>query len=415
MKRFSPILFNCNNGIQPKMKISFRVAVFISVFCMTFTSEGQSPDLVESDEQPVTVFDKPVDFTGWKGEVLSPQSLAEIRIGLFLPYDPSEPVAGPILKAVDMAIAEFNSAGGFYGIPFRLKTRWSYNPWGAGSKEMIKLVYEDSVWAVIGSMDGAATHIAQQIVTKARVPLLSPISADPTLTYIRVPWIFRLPPDFEIQAKIIAQQGIEKASLKNVGLLTSTDHDGRTFADEMRIQLNNIQVTPIFHLEVSDIKPDIFELNRYLITYDMDGIIMYLPPAILKALLRDLQTENRKVTVVIPWIPGLLIDELLKEFRGKIFYIQPFSQSGNLAYAAFAENFFQQYGVNPPPEAAYTYDAIKMLICSLFKSGLNRSKLRDELSRIGTFQGVTGKIFWDNAGGNQTEPILNYLPGSQNK
>ena len=113
-------------------------------------------------------------------------------------------------NAADLAIQEINSSGGYKGLPYKLVKRWSQDPWGAGSKEMIKLIYEDSVWAVIGSQNGENSHIAEQIVTKSFLPLISPLSADPTLNYIGIPWIFRLTPDFKSQAKLIINDGIKK-------------------------------------------------------------------------------------------------------------------------------------------------------------------------------------------------------------
>ena len=391
-----------------------RLLIFISILvhCQISWSQSPSSESMNSGESVISVFDKPVEFGGWKGEVITPGNLTEIKIGLFMPFDRNEPVAGPILQAAELAISEFNSSGGYYGVPFRLKTRWSYDPWRSGAREMIKLVYEDSVWAVIGSLDGTTTHIAQQIITKARVPLLSPISADPTLTYVRIPWIFRLPPDFEIQSSVICQQGIQRTSIKKVGLVTSVDHDGRTFAREMIQQLWKSEISPVFHFEIFPTKMDITELLRHLNSYDVEAMIWYLPPGYIKELMSRLAVCSSSTTIIIPWIVGVNIEELSELYPGTIFSLQPFSLISDSGYSLFDEKYCRCYGIHPPAAAAYTYDAIQLLVLSMFKSGLNRSRLRDELAGIGTFEGVTGKICWDNGGGNITEPLLKILPGT---
>ena len=382
------------------------LVAFSSVIWIVLLSQGQPATDDVSRESTISVFDKPVEFNGWKGEVTFPGKLSAINIGLFFPYDPADPLAGPILQAAEMAITEFNSAGGYYGVPFQLKARWSYNPWGAGSKEMIKLVYEDSVWAVIGSLDGTATHIAQQIITKARVPLLSPVSADPTLNYIRIPWIFRLPPDFAVQSKVIAEQGIAAASLKKIGLLTSTDHDGRIFSKEMIACLRNIQVTPYFHFEISSSGLDINELILRLNSYEIEALVIYLPPSVIRTIIARFQKSGRDLTIILPWIPGMKTVEIADLYDGDLYSIQAFSESANAQYAIFTDAFLHRYGMHPPPDAAYTYDAVRLLVHALFKSGLNRSLLREEITFIGTYQGVTGTICWDNGGGNRVEPLL---------
>ena len=159
-------------------------------------AEGQTTAQKDSLQNPKSVLDSPVEFSGWKGNSQTAKMINECRIGFFLPSAKLNRSGQSLLNAANMAIDEINSSKEYTAVPYKLINRWSSDPWGAGSKEMIKLVYVDSVLAVVGSIDGDATHIAEQITTKARLPLLSPISADPTLTYIRIPWIFRLPPDF---------------------------------------------------------------------------------------------------------------------------------------------------------------------------------------------------------------------------
>jgi len=371
--------------------------------------KGQSLNKTDTSEKPISVFDKPVDFSGWQGDILNPEELSEIRIGLFMPNDRTNPTALPILNSAHLAISESNAAGGFYGIPFRLVERWAYDPWGAGSKEMIKMVYQDSVWAVIGSLDGNTTHIAEQIVTKAWLPLLSPVSSDPTLTYIRIPWMFRLSPDYKSQAKVIVNRGIRVQSLKKVGLITDADHDGRIFAKEIIAALKSELDHPLFHFEVPVSNSNFNEITQRAITFKVDGMIIYLQRGDVTKLLSQLQKNDCSISVFLPWIPGLDIENLSKVYDGPTYFVEPFLHSDSPVYASFKQNYHQRYGTFPPPSAAYTYDAVHLLVRSLNESGLNRSRLRDAIAQIDNYHGVTGKISWDNGGGNQALPILRSL------
>ena len=76
--------------------------------------------------------------------------------------------------------------------------------------------YRSNVFAipVIGGPDGETTHVAQQVATKAHLPLISPVSSDPSLTHTRVPWIFRLPPDDSVQAEELMAKGLGPRNLK---------------------------------------------------------------------------------------------------------------------------------------------------------------------------------------------------------
>jgi len=364
-------------------------------------------EIVQSDI--ISVYDKPLEFTGWHGPVSSGLELDAIKIGLFAPDEPSHPLGSSITDAANLAIEEANRNGGYSGIPFSIITRWSDDPWGSGSKEMVKLVYEDKVWAVIGSLDGESSHIAEQIVTKAWLPLISSISSDPTLNYIRIPWMFRLPPDDEAQAKIIYKQGIQTNDLYRLGIITSANHDGHIFADEMINILENNHCPPIFHFHVPVRAAQFKDLARKVLKFNPDGIILDLPATEVYSLLSEFHSLRCHFYIMMPWIPGLMRTKCLKIYWGKIYTIQPFLRSSNPIRSKFEDKYYKKYERKPTPAAAYTYDAVKLIINSLKKSGLNRSKLRDELSKLENFQGVTGKILWDNCGGNTGKPVLKLI------
>ena len=379
--------------------------------CQTLGPTAQARQPNEPRSKP-SVLDTPVEFVGSRGPTGNPEFLDEIRIGLFAPDEGTSRVGGHVIEGASLAIEQINATGGFDGVPLRLIRRWDDDPWRGGSKEMIKLVYEDSVWAVIGSVSGDATHVAEQVVTKAWLPLMSPVSADPTLTYIRIPWMFRLPPDDEKQAVVIVRDGIEANSLSSVGLITSTDHDGRIFGEEMLERMSAAQAPPSFHLQVSMSNPDLNEIAQRVCLFESDGVIVRLPVDAVLELLDSFKLNGLRVPVLIPWIPGLRPADLRGRHDGAILYVAPFSDADNPAFAAFASSYQERYGAKPSPSAAYTFDAVNMLVQSLREGGLNRAGIRDAIADASGYVGVTGPILWDNAGGNRAEPVLVVLPGA---
>jgi branched-chain amino acid transport system substrate-binding protein len=368
--------------------------------------ESQIIDGPDSLKIQRSVHDSPTEFSGWKGDTYDLNRITEIRIGLFLPADSLDHLGKSLINSANLAIDDINARGGYDGIPFRLFKRWSLDPWGAGSKEMIKLVYQDSVLAVIGSIDGDATHIAEQIVTKARLPLLSPISADPTLTYIRIPWIFRLPPDYGSQAEVLFNHEFNFERMKKIGLITANNHDGRIFAKALHDVLKNKQISPVFHFEVSKSDLDFPSIVQRIISFDPQSIIICLSTDNIVKLLPGLGDYKQEMDVFIPWIPGLNYNILGKYYRGDIHYIEPFLRTSNPAYEKFDNKYYKRYGSKPTFGAAYTYDALHILFHALQKTGPNRAKLRDAIAGIKEYEGVTGKITWDNGGGNVARPVL---------
>ena len=135
-----------------------------------------------------------LDYAGPRTADEIPDDLTEVAIGWFGPADPAHPLHGDLWTAAPLAVEEANRAGGWNGLPFRLLPRWSENVWGSGVSQVARMVYEDRVWAILGSVDGAATHLAEQIVAKARLPLVSPVSTDESVNLAGVPWMFSLAP-----------------------------------------------------------------------------------------------------------------------------------------------------------------------------------------------------------------------------
>lgn len=349
------------------------------------------------------VLDTPVEFAGWRGATLPSTGVREVRIGLFAPD------TGDASMGARLAIELRNAGGGLRGTPLRLVERWSDDPWRGGAREMVRLVYEDSVWAVLGSVTGDATHVAEQVATKARVPLLAPVSADPTLTYIRIPWIFRLPPDDASQADLIVRDGVSARALSRVGLITSSDHDGRIFADEVRNRLAAAGTTAAFHFEIPR-HGDLAELAGRARSFAPAAVIARVPPADMPGLLAALTRAGVRAPLLVPWIPGLAPSVLTDHYAGDVLVVRPFRDVLDPAAAAFERAYRARYGVPPTPAAAYGYDAVNLVADALETSGLNRAALRDAIAARSGTVGASGMISWDHGGGNRVEPVLLLVP-----
>ena len=382
------------------LKIPFTI-ILITGVC------GQSIQAQNSASPPYKhMSEDPVKFSGWAGELYNGPPLTEIRLGFFFPDSPDDPVGRAILNGASLAILEANQSGGYQGIPFRLIHRWANDPWKSGSNEIIKLAYQDQVWAIIGSIDGTSSHIAEQIVTKIRLTLLSPVSSDPTLTHIRIPWIFRLPPDERSQAENLIREGILPLAIKKIGLITSTDHDGRIASGELHKALACEELNPVFHFQISPQEVNYQSIARRSASFKPEGIVLRLPIEQIVETLHSLQEENLNCPLFLPWIPGLYEEVLEKHYTGKIVRVQPFPiDQNNSTYLSFLNSYLRHFGNRPNPSAAYSYDAVKLLTQCLNISGLNRVKLRNAVAVI-DYEGVTGRIVWDYGGGNITQPVI---------
>jgi len=67
----------------------------------------------------------------------------------------------------------------------------------------------------------------------------------------------------------------------------------------------------------------------------------------------------------------------------------------------FAARFRQATGAAPSRVASETYDAVALTMRALQRAGPNRARVRDEFAKASSYDGVSGKIFFDREGNNR--------------
>lgn len=348
------------------------------------------------------MLDDPSVFNGPMGKTVDPETLPYIAIGLFSPDDPTDEAAQAVYRGMLLALEQANSRGGYKGTTFKLIQRWASDPWAAGSREMIKLAYEDNVWAVI-SYSGGASHIAQQIAAKVFLPIVSPVSTSLSLTRARVPWMFRLPPDDRTQARKIIVEAFPSINCKRIGIISSTDHDNRATAAEIIKEMKRRQSPPLFHFQVANDTTGFQAIVSRMKRSSPEGMVLLLPVSELVSLLHSMQEEAISYPVALPWQPG--IKGVLKQtgYKGHIYILDPLSmrsQLNNSSLHAFNTQYRGRFKMLPPPCAVYAYDAARLIIKAIQTAGLNRTAIRDAIAGLSGFQGASGTINWDNSGSN---------------
>ncbi len=117
--------------------------------------------------------------------------------------------------AARLAINKINDKGGINGKPLKLITRSVEGFWGAGSGEVVDLVFNEKVMAILGSIDGRNSHLAEQVIAKTQVLYISAWASDPSLSKAYVPWYFSIVPTDDQQTallldEVLCKKGISK-------------------------------------------------------------------------------------------------------------------------------------------------------------------------------------------------------------
>jgi len=333
-----------------------------------------------------------------------------VKIGLLLPLQGTRAAEGHfLLEAAKLAMAEEEAAGPLAdGRVLALAVRNEAERWGQASSEMVQLISEEQVAALITSSDGNIAHQAEQIANKIGIPIVT-LASDATTTRINIPWIFRLGPSDEDQARAIAAQLYRPGMPKKVLLLVETDHDGRVGAEEFEKAVKRLQGAPPERLEIASSELRLEAIAAQVKASAPGAIVLWTSAPFAERLLPLLSRNNVTMPIYLCRKAAESVDgnalvpagnETLTEnqFPGETWITASAAGATIAETREFAERYREKTGVWPSFEALQIYDAVRLVAKSLRVAGANRSRLRDYLAAGNRIAGLSGTIVFDSAG-----------------
>jgi branched-chain amino acid transport system substrate-binding protein len=359
-----------------------------------------------------------IEYNGAARDIPDPDlhSLSDIRIGFLAPlYDHPDQVRGAhMLNGAQMAIDEANAAGAYAGKPFRLITHNDYDNWqnssssvagvskdsaiwGAASNDAVRMIYEDKVWAIFGSISSESTHIALRLTLKAETPIVNSASTDPTIPETIIPWYFTDLQDDRVQGYTLARHIYSELGLKRVALLRINDRYGRFGVMKFRDASRRLGHPVV--IEQKFLKRDIDFRHQLQVIQDsrVDAIVLWTDIEQTAMILRQMQELGMKQRVF--GSHRTIGDELLKlagPAAENFEAVYPFDPSSNdPRWTNFVARYEARYNEKPDHFAALAYDQMRILLDAICRAGLNRGRIRDALTALTTYKGVTGDMVFD--------------------
>jgi branched-chain amino acid transport system substrate-binding protein len=304
---------------------------------------------------------------------------------------------------VARAVAEANARGGYDGLPFEVVLRAEDGPWGSGSKQVTALAVEDSVWVILGGLDGGGAHLAEMIAAKLWVPVITITAADRTIDFANVPWVFRCFPSDDRQACALLNYA-RGCAYDSLVVFSEAAREGRTGARRLLDAAHRQQVLLAGPLEYDPRTPEACLGSADL--GSADAVLIWGPAASGQALLRALRHEGFPGPVLGP--ACLLSEELLQggSAWGEVTVAAPYDWGcENPRRREFCRRYEAEAGRTCEPTAVFAFDAACMAMTAIQQAGLNRARIRDALAS-GSFPTAAGFLRFDSLGGSSVEPVL---------
>ncbi len=354
-------------------------------------------------------FLQPLEYTGYGRNIPEPEHVETVKIGFIGPIMQTVSVATggashetalgvKMLQGAKLAIEEANANGGYRGkIPYEMIVHNDNGLWGASGNEIVDMAYKEKVWAILGTIDGANSHIAIRVALKAEIPMMNSGDTDPTFVETKIPWAFRCITDDRQMCYLLADYVFKELGLKRVAALRANNRYGRMSIDEFRdaaTRLGHPFVTELnYKVGDTDFTPQLERIRRL----KPDAVMTYgdaEESALILKQMREMGMDQ--------WFIGSdrLVTDEFKEIVGehfkKVVAGYPYDpESTDKDYVTFVERFEKRFGVKPETYAAHAYDGMMMVIKAIDKAGLNRALIRDALAEMKTYDGVTGNKVFD--------------------
>jgi ABC-type branched-subunit amino acid transport system substrate-binding protein len=302
-----------------------------------------------------------------------------------------------MLKGAQMAIDEANEGGGYLrrGIPFELKIVNDNGLWGSSGNEVTNMAYKDPVWAILGTIDGANSHVAIRVALKSEVLVMNSGDTDPTYTETNIPWTARCIGDDRQMGYLMADYLFRKMDYKRVALIRSGPRYGRVNIRAVRDTARRLGRPVVIEMAYKAGATDLSTQVERIKEVNPDAIVHWgdaTDSAVILNTMRKLGmkqpyfTNDRTVSEEFTKLAGENAEGVISAFPWDPSRKDPKLES-------FRERFRKKFGEEPETYAAHGYDGMNMLIWGTQVGGLNKAKIRDLIAyRTKPWPGVTGDI-----------------------
>lgn len=354
-------------------------------------------------------FDEPQPYLGAAREKEVPSDIKTVKIGFIGPLEGAEGYSTiygkQMLHGAQIALEEANKKGGYKGVPFELLARNDIGLWGASGNELVALD-DQKVIGVIGSIDGNNSHIAIRVALKLEIPVVNTGSTDPTLTETRIPWVIRCNADDRQFNYALVNEVINKKGYTKIAVLRSNNRYARVGTKEFIDGTRRMGYPVRLHLRYFPGETNFDDQLEKIQQADIEAVLLWGEADEAARIVKRMRELNMNQAI---FGCDRLISGDFAKLAGKdaegVIAVYPYNpNSGDPDLNRFNTNYKAKFGEEPDWFAVHAYDGMNIMIDAIQQVGLNRAKVRDVLTSIKHYKGISGDIILD-ATWNDVGPV----------
>ncbi|MFH1571880.1 MAG: ABC transporter substrate-binding protein [Gemmatimonadota bacterium] len=338
-------------------------------------------------------------FLGAGRELADPDTLTAVRLGVTAPAGTA--AGRELLEGVRLAVEEANAGGGYGGLPFAVVYRADDGPWGVVARQVADLSEQDSVWLIIGSLDGERAHAAELVAAKLWVPVITP-AGDHTIDYANVPWVLRGMPDDLSQVELLLDAA-DRRGWRRLVVVSELWRDARQGADRLERRALERGFEVVLRHPYEPYRPAA-EVDR-VARAPADAVVVWGRPLSAVPLIRQLRDLGVAAPLLLPAL--LAVPEVAAlDGIGPALVAAPYDlDPGPGELSTFCRRWRERTGAEPSYLGVLAYDLTRYALAAVRRAGLNRARIRDALT-AGGFEGLSGPFAFNSLGGRLRAPVL---------
>jgi branched-chain amino acid transport system substrate-binding protein len=316
----------------------------------------------------------------------------EIQIGFTPPVTGASAAEGALqVKAIKLALKEINAAGGVNGkkIDLRIIDNQSSNPGALAALQ--KAVDQEKVLALVGFVKSTQVFATSDAIKNYGIPTFIG-GTNANLTKQGNPWLFRVRPDDSIAAGAMVKYIKEDTKLTKVGILNDTDAFGAGGADLVEKYCKENGLSMVKREKFTTKEKDYTAPLLSLKNAKAEIMIVYAPNpedvAVIQRQYRQLGSPYKYLGSPSSQMKDCL--NLSKEAAEGLWAVADFVPGQSEVNKRYAEAYNKEYKEEYDTTAAWTYDALNILVAAIKKAGENRDKIREAILSTQGYKGVLG-------------------------
>jgi ABC-type branched-subunit amino acid transport system substrate-binding protein len=361
------------------------------------------------DLRPYSRFTKPyfehytktVEYNGPARDVPVPdlKDIIDVPVGFLGPIENhrDQALGRMMLNGVTMAIEDVNAAGGYGGKPFKLMVHNDSAIWGASSNEIVKMIYDEKVWGMLGSIDPNTTHIALRVSLKSELPIVNVISTDPTLPETTIPWLLTAIQDDREQGYTLARRIFTELGLSRVAILRGNETYGRFGNGKLKDAARRLGHPLVLEQRFMPGDTDFHRQLSVIQDSNVDAIVLWADQIPAGNFLKQMREMGMKQRVFGAF--RVFGDEMLRiagPAAEGLEFVYPYDPiRDDPVWMDFNARFRKRFEKAPDTFASLGYDGMRIMLASICRAGLNRARIRDVFYGMERYSGVTGEMVFD--------------------